>query len=274
MSILNVEKSNVHVLDNFTARFPDNLGTLDQDEEFCWIRHNGVEKKIRFHDYHEVYPIPGFYEFLFYEKLRCNSPKAVCSLLKKQLDLTSTNPESLSVLDVGAGNGMVGEQLIEIGAKKVIGIDIIEEAKEAAFRDRPNLYDAYFVEDLTCLTPETRTVLTEQKLNCLTVVAALGFGDIPPLAFAEAYNLISSPGWLAFNIKERFVSEEDSSGFAHLIQHMTEEGIIEIRDSFRFKHRLSLAGEPLFYEAIVAQKLNDISADWIKAYMEEHEMLS
>ena len=41
-------------------------------------------------------------------------------------------------------------------------------------------------------------------------VAALGYGDIPPQAFAEAFNLISDHGWVAFNIKDRFLQEEKS----------------------------------------------------------------
>ena len=55
----------------------------------------------------------------------------------------------LRVLDVGAGNGMVGEELDRMGARHIVGVDIIPEAKEAAERDRPGVYDDYFVVDLT-----------------------------------------------------------------------------------------------------------------------------
>ena len=40
----------------------------------------------------------------------------------------------LRVLDVGAGNGMVGEELDRMGAKHIVGVDIIPEAAEAAQR--------------------------------------------------------------------------------------------------------------------------------------------
>ena len=50
--------------------------------------------------------------------------------------------DSLAVLDVGAGNGMVGEQLKCSGVKRSL-VDIIQEAKQAALRDRPGIYKEY-----------------------------------------------------------------------------------------------------------------------------------
>ncbi|RJP32568.1 MAG: class I SAM-dependent methyltransferase [Candidatus Omnitrophota bacterium] len=251
-------------------RFLDAMESLEQDEEWCWVEYGGITKKIRFHDYDEVYKIPGLYEFLFYEKLECNSPRMVCSLLKKELDQSPTNPEDLVVLDVGAGNGMVGEELVRLGVEKVIGVDIIEEAGEAVERDRPAIYEEYLIEDLTELSPSGKKILEHRDLNCLTTVAALGFGDIPPLAFAEAFNLITAPGWIAFNIKERFIGNEDSSGFSRLIHEMTEEGIMNLRSFKRYQHRLSLAGTPLYYDAIVATKQKDIPREWIDAMNDEN----
>ena len=57
------------------------------------------------------------------------------------------------MLDIGAGNGMVGEQLVDMGAEQVGGVDIIEEAAQALERDRPGIYKDYDVADLTNLPP-------------------------------------------------------------------------------------------------------------------------
>ena len=65
------------------------------------------KKTVRFHDYDEVYKIPGFYEGLFYESLQCCSPSRVAQLLDDVLEDFEDNPEELRVLDVGAGNGIV-----------------------------------------------------------------------------------------------------------------------------------------------------------------------
>jgi len=245
-------------LDSFThehleVRFPAPEPGMEQDEEWCEIDEGGETRQIRFHDYAEIYRVPGLYERLFYEGLRCRSPAAVCGLLWEQLGRDSARP-SLSVLEVGAGNGMVAEELDRRGAESIVGIDIIEEAAEAAERDRPGLYDDYHVIDLTDIPPDVREELRRQRFKCLVTVAALGFGDIPPEAFAAAYNLIAVDGWVAFNIKEDFLADGEQSGFARLIRRMLDDGTLESCAQRRYRHRLSIAGEPLHYVAMVARK--------------------
>ncbi len=252
---------------DFMVRFPDDREKqLDQDEEWCLIKVDGQqEKKVRFHDYDQVYCVPGFYEFLFYDKLKCNSPCKVCGMLEQEMKKKGDSPSEIKALDVGAGNGMVGEELRSLGSEEVVGIDIIEEAKEAAVRDRPGVYDQYFVADLTDLPGPVRKDLEERDFNTLTTVAALGFGDIPAEAFAEAYNFVENSGWLAFNIKEDFLDEsEDQSGFSLLVRRMIREGKMEPLRTERFQHRVSVAGQPLYYVGMVARKLGDVPKEWLK----------
>lgn len=217
---------------------------------------NGERKRIRFHDYHEVFAIPGLYEQLFYEELKCDSPRTIAGLIGEQV--SSDTVGDLRVLDVGAGNGMVGEELDRMGAEHIVGVDIIEEAAEATERDRPGIYDDYFVVDLTDIPADDQRALEEHRFNCLTSVAALGFGDIPPEAFAAAYNLVEDGGLIAFNIKERFVEDGDRSGFEELINQSLEDGTMELQAQRRYRHRLSVAGEPLHYIAMVARKRADV----------------
>jgi trans-aconitate methyltransferase len=249
----------------FDIRFPVRNGAaVDQDEEWCEVRVDEEWRRIRFHDYNEVYSIPGLYEQIFYDELRCDSPRTVCGLLKHQLEVSGYDASDLRVLDVGAGNGMVGEELQRsLGVGCLVGVDIIEEAEMAAERDRPGVYDAYHTVDLTAMPADVRASLQERRLNTLVTVAALGFGDIPPEAFAEAFNLISDHGWVAFNIKDRFLQEE-KSGFSKMIDHMLEEGILTQREERHYRHRLSVHGEPLHYVAIVAEKHGDVSPEWVQ----------
>lgn len=249
----------------FIVDFPETDDTPEQDEEWCWvsIRHR---KKIRFHDYNKIYTIPGLYEHIFYEKLKCNSPEVVCGQFEEAIKQDGFDPAKLHVLDVGAGNGMVGERLQQMGAKALVGIDIIEEAKLAAERDRPHVYQDYFAEDLTNLSPEAFEKLDSEPFNCLATVAALGFGDIPPAAFTQAFNFIESPGWCAFNIKDSFMNDNDTSGFCGLIQKMNKEGVIDIRGQRRYSHRVSIDGTPLHYIAIAAKKNRDVPVEWLKEF--------
>jgi predicted TPR repeat methyltransferase len=235
------------------VRFPQ-PDAVEQDEEWCEIEENGEVRRIRFHDYDEIYSIPGLYERIFYDALKCCSPQAVIGLLAEQLRAG----ELLRAFDVGAGNGMAAEQLDGIGTDLIVGADIIPEAAMAAERDRPGLYEAYHVVDLTDIPPDLKREFQDYNFNCLVTVAALGFGDMPPEAFAAAYNLIEDGGWVAFNIKSRFLNGEDETGFSKLIKRMLADGTLEQCAEREYRHRLSTSGEPLNYVAMVARKRGDL----------------
>lgn len=248
--------------DYFQIKLPEPGTNCDQDSEFCILEINGEQRTLRFHDYHEIYETPGLYERLFYEVLECNSPRVVCELLGKQLERAGVAAGALRVLDLGAGNGIVAEELRTIGVPYVVGADIIPEAGEAAKRDRPDAYVDYHVVDIAKLSAEEHDELSAHRLNGLTCVAALGFGDIPPEAFGAAFNLVSDSGWIAFTLKERFLSEHDPSGFGQLMKHCADEGILDVHSSQRYQHRLNVGGEPIHYTAMVATKKGDIPAEF------------
>jgi hypothetical protein len=151
-----------------------------------------------------------------------------------------------------------------MGIDELVGIDLLPEARDAAHRDRPGLYGDYHVLDLTELRRRDRVRLDQHDFDLMTCVAALGFGDVPPAAFAEAFNLVSSPGWIAFNIRERFLEDSDPCGFGAFIGRMFEEGVIEERTRVSYTHRVSVAGKPLPYYAIVATKCRDVPQDWME----------
>ncbi|MDQ3850947.1 MAG: class I SAM-dependent methyltransferase [Actinomycetota bacterium] len=242
---------------------PERAGGLEQDQEWCEVEIDGDRRRIRFHDYGRIYEIPGLYERLFADHLACNSPQVLTRLLAAQLADKGWDAQDVTALDFAAGNGMVAEELRAIGVGQIVGVDLLEEAREAAERDRPGLYADYHVLDMTRLDERTRRTLAAHEFNCLTCVAALGFGDVPPQAFAEAFNLVASPGWIAFNIRENFLDEKDSSGFSRLIARMLREGVMHECVRTRYRHRFSVSGRPLHYLAIVANKHGDVPLEWL-----------
>lgn len=177
-------------------KLPRHPEQVDQDSEYCSVLLDGVWQDIRFHDYGRIFAIPGLYEQLFHDILDCRSPDVVAKLLKEELQRDNVTAASLRVLDLGAGNGLVGEQLRTVGVGHLAGIDILPQARTAALRDRPEVYDAYHVLDMTNLSETDSLLLERHSFNALTCVAALGYGDIPPSAFRAAYNLVSDgAGW-------------------------------------------------------------------------------
>lgn len=258
--LLNIE-SRVDEI-NF-PEFNGNQERISQDKEWCEVRMNGDSKRIRFHDYGKIYEEPGLYEKLFYENLKCCSPSVVVNLLDEVASDFGEDINELKVLDVGAGNGMVGDELDSKGIESVVGIDIIPEAKKAAYRDRPEIYSDYLVTDLANLNKENQINLEEENFNCLTTVAALGFGDIPPIAFLRAFDFIETNGWLAFNIKEAFLHEDDTSGFSRFIHQLNREKFMQIQCYRRYRHRMSITGEPLYYVAMIAKKIKPVTNEFL-----------
>lgn len=241
--------------DELTIHLPNAAVTaLQQDEEYFELEEDGCRRRIRFHDYAQIYSVPGLYERLFAETLMCRSPEVVVDLLQETLLGHQQQPGDLRVLDFGAGNGMVGEELARLGVQSIVGLDELQEAKQAAERDRPGVYDAYYAIDITAPEPGVQRELENAHFNCLTCVAALGFGDIPADVFRAALHLIADDGWVAFNIRDRFVTATDRSGFAELLDDMTASGELVEHARLRYPHRLGLSGEPLHYVAVVAQK--------------------
>lgn len=230
----------------------------DQDAEWCVVETPQGRRSVRFHDYASIYEIPGLYERLFYDELRCVSPQVMRDLLSDLLEERAQEASDLIVLDVGAGNGMVGEQLGELGAGSITGVDILEEAAAATERDRPGVYDDYRVVDLCDPPPADHAALAGAGFTCLTSVAALGFDDIPPAAFSRAFDYVADGGVVAFTLKERFTRPEaDESGFSQLIRELHDQDRIELLVEHRYRHRLSTAGDPLHYVAYIAEKRGD-----------------
>ena len=172
----------------------------------------------------------------------------------------------LRVLDLGAGNGMMAGELKDQGVARLVGADIIPEAREAALRDRPEVYDDYYVENFTQLSSETKEKIAEWHFDCLTCVAALGFGDIPPRAFFNAMKLVRTDGWLAFNIKDSFLDASDQAGFSRFIRELIFSEYLDVYHLELYRHRLSMEGTQLFYYALVARMTASIPEDFLEKH--------
>jgi hypothetical protein len=230
---------------------------VEQNEEYFDLLTDEGRERIRIHEYDRVYDVPGLYEEVVYNKLQCDSPQVITDLLKTSMQVYHDMNEPLRVLDFGAGNGIVGECLQEaVPTESIVGVDIIEEAKKAVQRDRPDIYDDYYVMDLSEVDEGDKQKLNRWNFNALVTVAALGFGDIPTQAFVNAFTLIDNNSWVVFNIKDRFFSADDETGYSDMLQQMIGNSLNVVK-KHHYCHRLSMAGKPLHYYAIVGRKEND-----------------
>lgn len=245
---------------------PQDANHLGQDEVSFYLLEEDRKTRIRFHDYDEIYQRPGLYEQVFYDRLKCSSPDKVGEILEQTLSDFGKNFSELRVLDLGAGNGIMGEVMKNYGVARLVGVDIIPEAKAACVRDRPDIYDEYYVADFTNLNDELAEEISSWSIDCLTSVAALGFGDIPLQAFSQALGFVQTEGWVAFNIKETFLDKSDQSGFSRFIRELISSEYLDVYHMEKYRHRLSMEGTPLYYFALVAQKTAEIPGDFLKRH--------
>ena len=242
---------------------PSDVRELCQDEVYFYLMEGDSKEKIRLHDYHRIFEVPGLYEQVVYERLKCQSPATVVDVLRYSVSQCQRHLNELRVLDLGAGNGMVGEELKKQGVSRLIGVDIIPEARAATERDRPGIYDAYYVMDFCSLSDNERDELKSWSVDCLISVAALGFGDIPAEAFLEAFNLVGKEGFVAFNVKETFLDRRDDSGFSQLVRELIFSEYLDLDHLQRYRHRFSVEGEPLYYFALGGRKSADVPPSFI-----------
>lgn len=221
----------------------DAESVLVQDSEHGW-------REIRLHDYAAIYSLPGLYEQLFADVLACDSPRIVVDHLARNLEKHRVDPRSLRCLDLGAGNGMVGEQLAARGLTRLYGLDLLPEARSAAIRDRPHAYHDYLVGDIT--RPATAKAVAAFRPNLLVCVAACGFGDISVEAFASALGLLPVGSWVVFNLRSDFLADTRPGGFADRLTALGRDGTIRLLDEHRYVHRLAVDGSPIEYTSIVA----------------------
>jgi len=244
---------------------PADVRELCQDEVYFYLLDGESRQKFLLHDYDRIFEIPGLYEQVVYERLKCQSPKIVADVLRDSVSQSHQGLNELRVLDLGAGNGIAGEELKSQGVSRLVGVDIIPEARAATERDRPGVYDAYYVMDFARLSEDDRDELGSWSLDCLISVAALGFGDIPAQAFLEAFNVIDKDGWVAFNVKETFLDRSDDSGFSQLIRELIFSEYLDLHHLRRYRHRFSIEGHPLYYFALGGKKLADVSASFAES---------
>ena len=175
---------------------------------------------------------------------------------------TFAHEEPLHVLDIGAGNGIVAAEVkaqLAGRVKRLVGIDILPEAHEAAMRDRPNVYDQYVVADLT---DESRVdFFGAKKFDVLITCAALGPGwnDMPVQALRGALALVQEGGLVAITANVCWLGKADETPWGQFTAKLDGKDIKAWGDlkevqRKRYKHRLDVRGKWIWYMAIIFEK--------------------
>lgn len=241
---------------DFEVTLEDAPGRDPDDEAFTVRFASGRKERIGLHDYDRMYAIAGLYEEVVQRRLECASPAKLAEVLLRVAELEGRAPHLLRVLDIGAGNGLVGEELRARGVQVLVGTDSARRARDAASRDRPGLYASYVVADANGQPAELGTLVRELGLNCIVCAGALGFEHIEAHSLAELWELLPPGAMMALTVHEQLAQPGASDIGDELALLRAGAGGTEIVVTERFVHRLSVGGEPIHYLAIGARKLD------------------
>jgi hypothetical protein len=226
----------------------------DQTQEALVVTYaDGSTERFRLHEYPRVYGVPGLYEEVVQRRLQCASPSRLAELVVSCARDGGVETGELGVFDLGAGNGVVGEELRARGVTRLVASDNIAAARDAALRDRPGLYAEYLVGDTDDL-PQVGALIRTQQLNCLVAAGALGLGHISAASFHRLWSAFPGGAWFAVSVNED-LAKPGASDFGDYLAEFEQRGDWgEIVLHERFRHRLTMAGDPIHYVAIVARK--------------------
>ncbi|MBA2349528.1 MAG: class I SAM-dependent methyltransferase [Solirubrobacterales bacterium] len=217
----------------------DALGSLEfSSPEEEWIEYGppGERTRVPFHDYAAIYAVPGLYERAFYEGLGMCSARVVCELYANALRTLGRPAAGERVLDLGAGNGIGGQELREtVGVAEVVGADLEPAAERAAERDRPGIYAQYATADLG----ERPEVLDELgEVSAVVACSAIGAGHIGlDLLTAIVTRAVRPGGLLAFAVADGLVPD-------FLDELAPRVGGEQVVDAIDYVHRRQTDGTP------------------------------
>ncbi len=206
-----------------------------------------LRRRVGFHDYKTIYAVPGLYERVFLDELGMCTAEVVVERLAPAVD------GPLRVLDVGAGNGIGGEHLRALGPERLVAIDLEPQARAAAARDRPGVYDDYLIGDLMTMD---LAGLRAERLTAIVALSAVGVGHLPAAALERVLGVLEPGGLFAFAVTPALLPGSrdrvgQATGYPELIRRLLA-GDGEI-SRHTYVHRRQVDGTPHDAVAIVGR---------------------
>lgn len=233
----------------------DSPETTKQSDEFFWADVDGKRQRFNIHDYATLYRVPWLYDIALYHNLVCRTPTEMAAAIDGVWQAEGVDRSALRALELGAGSGAFGHELRQkLGVPHLEAIDICPEAAEAAARDRPGLYNAYHIDDLTALRPATEAGFRDTAFNVVAMASATGWGNHIPLAgFENSFDLLSPGGWYIFHVKPNDPDPECIELCAW-VEHLVASGRLAQKHRGSHFHRKSSNGSDIYYDVVIGVK--------------------
>lgn len=163
-------------------------------DRLSWVYKNDEE-----HNLEQKYDAwAGAYDQDLDQPYRCSPVNTANALAKVLPDKDAT------ILDAGAGTGMVGEALAELGYKNIIGVDLSEQMLEVARQKQ--VYTALYQGNLE----EPLSFASEASYDAILSVGVFTFGHVHPRALKSLSSLLKSGGYFVLTVRADYYNENNS----------------------------------------------------------------
>ncbi|MEC4813192.1 MAG: methyltransferase domain-containing protein [Scytonema sp. PMC 1069.18] len=128
-----------------------------------------------------------------------------CSPVQSASTLAKVLPnKDATILDAGAGTGMVGEALGYLGYTKITGVDLSQEMLEVA--RKKHVYTALYQRNLE----EPLSFASEQSFDAILAVGVFTFGHAHPRALKNLSSLLKTDGYFVLTVRVDYYNETES----------------------------------------------------------------
>ena len=253
MSSKSIDIQHRIITDDYTVEIPEDY--FQQTEEYVIVNfEDNTKKQVKLHDYTTMYSVPGLYETVIYDVLKCNSH----CLLTEHIKFLG-GKKKIRVIELGAGNGVFAEELKNnTHVDYIMGVDINPIAKKAAMRDRPELYDDYLISDIALLKESTIKTIREKKFDFLVIPSALALAHIPVKSLSKIIDMLPKNAHFVFNLKRKIVSDffvkcPESGCFLFKEDEINDQ--VKNVHHEEYIHRYNFSGEPYYYMCFIYKKI-------------------
>ncbi len=179
-------------------------------EHFRVTLNDGTSININVWEYGKMYEHPFLYDIIFGDILKLNAPVDLISYFTEIIDNKEPD-KKFRVLELAAGSGLAGRELKISGKTELlVGIDILEQARTAALRDQPSIYDDYFVLNFESLSNHDMKLLSSYNFNCFFVTTGTGgadddsgYKDVMLDSYKQAIKFLAPKSYIFFNIRQK-----------------------------------------------------------------------
>jgi len=215
-------------------------GEVQGQERFKVQLDDGKTEWIHIWDYPSLYKYPNLYEEIYCNHLDYGVPKALWQLLSNALPPAV---ESLRILDVACGSGLMGRLLrsSSIDIELLVGIDVLPEAIAALRRDNPNIYDQARVVKETSAED-----LRAAGFNCLIICGGASHLELDHYQYYT--NFLLPGGYLVFHQ----TADLSNRRRAQVLQWMNANHIL--CNKRLYEHRKLMNGSVVHHEVFVYRK--------------------